>query len=111
MLEAQLGCLLARELEHRLGEVAPDHLALRPDALAELDRQVAGPGRDVERARARRQRRHVGRALAPAMVQPCGHDRVHQVVDAGDAVEHRLDLRLGERARRGHRPRYFSDPR
>ena len=45
------------------------------------------------------------RALAPALVHADGHDRVHEVVDAGDAVEHRADLRVWERAA------YFSDAR
>ena len=40
----------ARQLEHALGEVEPDHL--RPRAPAQLDRQVAGAGGHVERARA-----------------------------------------------------------
>ena len=31
-------------------------------------------------------------ALAPAVVHPGGHRRVHQVVDAGDPVEHAADL-------------------
>ena len=45
--------------------------------------------------------RQVGRALAPAVVQPRRHDRVHEVVDAGDAVEHRAHLPLLEGARTG----------
>jgi hypothetical protein len=32
------------------------------------------------------------------MVQPGRHDRVHRVVDPRDAIEHRADLPLLERA-------------
>ena len=39
----------------------------------------------------------VGRARAPAVVHPGRHERVHPVVDARDAVEHRAHLRLGQR--------------
>ena len=45
------GRLVARQLEHPLGEVEPDDLA-RPRA-RQLDRQVAGAGGHVERARSR----------------------------------------------------------
>ena len=37
---------------------------------------------------------------APVVVQPGRHHRVHDVVDAGDAIEHRPHLRLFERAAR-----------
>ena len=37
-----------------------------------------------------------GMIFAPALVHPGRHDRVHEVVDRRDAVEHRLDLRFGE---------------
>ena len=75
-------------------------------AAAQRDREVARAGRDVERARSRRDARQLDRALAPALVHADGHDRVHEVVDAGDAVEHRADLRC-----LGSVPRYFSDAR
>ena len=100
-LPRQLRRLRARALEHALGEVGADHLAAGRDPPRQLDREVAGAGGDVERAVARPQPREVGRALAPAVVQPRRHDRVHEVVEAGDAVEHRADLALLEGARRG----------
>ena len=55
---------------------------------------------------ARADAREVGRPLAPAVVQPGRHDRVHEVVDAGDAIEHRADLTLLERCRTGGGRRY-----
>src|SRR6185503_7929689 len=99
-LEPQPGRLAPGEREHLLGEVRADDLALRPDAPPELDREVARAGRDVERAAARPDGRQVGGAAAPAMVQPRRHDRVHDVVERRDAVEHRPDLRLLEGAGR-----------
>ncbi len=45
--------------------------------------------------------RQLDRAVAPAVVQPGGHHRVEAVIDAGDAIEHRPNLRFGERARLG----------
>ena len=41
-----------------------------------------------------RQRRQVGGAPTPLVVQPGGHHRVHAVVQPGDPVEHRPDLGL-----------------
>ena len=83
----------------------------RADAARQLDRQVAGAGRDVERPRSPGPTpREVGRALAPAMVQPGRHDRVHQVVDARDAIEHRADLPLLEGAAAGRRGAHGYSP-
>ena len=45
--------------------------------------------------------RQVNGAAAPAMMQTSRHQRIHQVVDTSDAVEHRLYLRLFERAASG----------
>ncbi len=56
------------------------------------------------------QRRELGRALAPAVVKPRGHHRVHPVIEAGDPVEHRPHLRLLEHARRSGRRRAAGRP-
>ena len=87
--------LAARQLEHRLGEVEPCHL--RAPA-RQLDRQVAGAGGHVQRPRPGADARQVGSPLAPAVMHAGRHDRVHQVVHARDAVEHRADLRVREDA-------------
>ena len=89
---AALGRLLAGEVEHRLGEVAADHVAARGDPAGQLQRQVAGAAADVERRVAGAELGPVGGALAPAVVQAGGHHRVERVVATGDAVEHAVDL-------------------
>jgi hypothetical protein len=94
--------LAPAELEHPLREVAGDDLSARPHPPGEREREVAGSRRHVERPVTGPEAREVRRALAPAMVEPGGHDRVHHVVHAGDAVEHRPHLRLGERAAAAH---------
>ena len=81
----------------------------RRHAPRELQREVARPGGHVEHARARPYAGQIDRPPAPLVVQPGRHDAVHQVIDAGDPVEHRPHLgsgrvpggvpRLG-----GHRP-------
>src|SRR5205807_5280096 len=87
-----------RPLEHRLGEVGAHDLAARRDPPGQLEGEVAGAGSDIEHAVAGSDRGEIGRARAPAAVQSRGHDRVHPVVDAGDAIEHRTDLSLLEGA-------------
>ena len=88
-----LGRLLLRELEHALGEVGAHDAPARADPLAELEREVAGAAAEVERRRPRLELGAVGRALAPGVVKARRHDRVQEVVDAGDAVEHAPHLR------------------
>ena len=78
--------------EHSLGEVAADDVPPGGDAPGELEREVPGPGGDVEDAVAGADLGEVGGALAPAVVQPGGHGGVEEVVDPGDAVEHRTCL-------------------
>ena len=91
--------LRARPLEHPLREVRADtsppgrtrrasSIARSPVPVATSSARLPGPTL-----------REVGRALAPAVVQPGRHDRVHDVVEARDAVEHRADLTLLERPR------------
>src|SRR6202035_3427564 len=89
---ASISDLAAGAVEHALGEVAAHHLAAGGDPTRELDREVAGPRRDVEHTAPRADAREVDRTSAPAVMQPCGHRRVHPVVDAGDAVAHRAHL-------------------
>src|SRR3954451_6017480 len=84
--------------QHLLGEVGAHDLAAGRHATRQLDRQVARAGGDVEDAVARADLRQVGRAAAPRVMQPGRHDRVHEVIDPRDAVEHRADLRLGQGA-------------
>ena len=75
---------------------------------AQLDRQVAGAGGHVERPR--RPGPRAARSTARSRQRWCmpdRHDRVHPVVDAGDAVEHRPHLRLG----RASRTRVLMSPR
>ena len=113
------GALRAGALEHLLGEVAADDLAAGADARASSSARSPVPRRDVEHAVARADARRGRPRGAPAVVQPGRHDRVHEVVDARDAVEHRPHLRLLQRAvpaRLGVPPsrssrRYFSWPR
>ena len=97
LLEAQPGRLPPRDLEHRRREVGARHLGA---PARQRDREVARPGGHVERGRPRAHARELGGALAPAVVHPRRHDRVHPVVDPRDAVEHGPDLRVGERPRR-----------
>ena len=99
------GRLRARAVEHPLGEVAADHLAAGRHAPRELERQIAGAGGDVEHAAAGADARQIGGARAPAMVQAGGHRRVHQVIDARDAVEHRAHLARLQRPGVGARSR------
>jgi hypothetical protein len=108
--EAQARILAARELEHALGEVRADDLALRADALLQLDRQVARTAGDVEDPVARPDRGQIRRPGAPLVVQPRGHHGVHAVVEPRDAVEHRADLRLlqGPRGGPAHRGYFYS---
>ena len=74
------GALRARAREHPLGEVAGDDLAVAPDRARERDREVAGAGRDVDRAaagtdrrRARPRERASGGAGPPS--SPCSSRR------------------------------------
>ena len=91
------GAFGARALEHALGEVRADDLAAAR-ARSSIARSPVPVATSSARA-ARPDARQVGRALAPAVVQPRRHDRVHDVVDAGDAIEHRPDLPLLEACR------------
>ena len=109
-LEAQRRRLGAGPGEHLLGEVAGDHLAVRRDGAGERDREVAGAGGHVDHAAPRSDPGQLNRPLAPAVMQPRGHHRVHRVVDAGDAIEHRPHLARFQRPGRtaGH---YFRSER
>jgi hypothetical protein len=80
--------LPARELEHRLGEVAAHDAPLRADPATQLQRQVARAAADVERDVAGLELGAFGGPLAPLAVEPRRHGAIHAVVDAGDAVEH-----------------------
>ncbi len=62
------------------------------DAPLQLQGHIAGAAGDVERDITWAELGAVGGAVAPAMVHAGGHRRVHQVVDAGDPVEHSPDL-------------------
>ena len=88
-----MNTVMTAGLHHRWRERAAD-LAAGRHAAGEFHRQVAGAGRHVQCARPLRHRRQVGRPLAPAVVQTRRHDRVHDVVEARDAIEHRAHLPL-----------------
>ena len=82
------GLLPPRALEHARREVEADHLA--GASLARGDGEVARAAAAVEHAVAGRDDLADGQA-PPALVEPDGHDAVHQVVDGRDPVEHRAD--------------------
>ncbi len=102
-----------RERAADLARVGPGDSALdvatgTGDLAIELASRVA-PGGHVQCGVPGLQASEVGRALAPPVVHPRRHDRVHRVVDARDAVEHRADLRLGQRP--GRRASHGVGPR
>src|SRR5207245_5393268 len=79
----------------------------------EPERQVAGRRGAGGRSAARAGAREVDGACAPAVMPPGGHRRVHQVIDTGDAVEHRAHLSGLQRPgagslASGHSRAYFS---
>jgi hypothetical protein len=84
--------LPARQLEHRLGEVATDDAAVGPDPPPQGQRQVARATADVEYVGPGSDLGAIDRPLSPLVVEPGGHGRVHQVIDAGDPIEHPPDL-------------------
>jgi hypothetical protein len=88
----------ARPRQHLLGDVRGHDGPARLHATGELDGEVARARGHVEHPVARAGGGEVGRAGAPARVHARRHEVVHPVVDPGDAVEHRTDLLLRERA-------------
>ena len=90
------GGLLARDLEHPLGEVG--RRSPRRRARRARRARTRGPrSRSRRRARGRRATPPRDRRLAAAtVVHAGGHHRVHAVVQPRDPIEHRSDLRLFE---------------
>ena len=68
-------------------------MAVAADQPRELERQVAGAAARVEHVRAAADAALARRQRAPAPVEACSHQAVHQVVGACDAIEHALDVR------------------
>jgi len=98
--------LRGRLAQHPLGEVGADHGGARPGA-PDGEGEVRGAGGQVEHEPGRRgAQRGRGRA-PPGVVTAAGHERVHDVVAARDAREHRADV-LAPGRRRGRR--YHQSP-
>jgi hypothetical protein len=86
--DAAGGGLGARMREHLVAEIQAQDLAAESGPAQELEREVAGPGREVEDASDTVRPGHAHGRPSPAPVQPERQDPIQQVVPWADLGEH-----------------------
>ena len=91
--EALVDQAVAAAREHLAVDVGQHREPVAPDLAREAGAEVAGAGGDVERALPGPQARLQQREALPQPVHAAGHEVVHQVVAAGDGIEHAADAR------------------